>query len=121
MATANESLISLPSNPIGYVVIIAALVTGAVHIMLAPEIMGFSQMMGILFYLNGLGFLGGVLLFLTRYWRRELYLVAIGYALITLVAFLILQDSINQNAVISKTAEAVVATGAAYLYGARVE
>jgi hypothetical protein len=80
--------------------------------------MDFSQMMGVLFYLNGLGFLGGVLLYLTRYWRRELFLVAVGYAVITLVAFLVLQDSINQKAVISKTAEAVVATGAAYLYGA---
>jgi hypothetical protein len=118
MSTANDSVLNLPSNPIGYIVIFAALVTAAVHIMLAPQVMDFSQMMGVLFYLNGLGFLGGVLLYLTRYWRRELFLVAVGYAVITLVAFLVLQDSINQKAVISKTAEVVVATGAAYLYGA---
>jgi hypothetical protein len=115
--SSNDGLVNLPSNPIGHIVILAALVSAAIHIMLAPQVMGFNQTMGILFYLNGLGFVGGVLVYLTRYWRRELFLVAVAYALLTLVAFLILQDSINQNAVISKSAEAVVASGAAYLYG----
>ncbi|SEP29674.1 hypothetical protein SAMN05216388_10697 [Halorientalis persicus] len=88
--------------------------------------MGFSQLMGILFILNGLGFLGGIALYVTSYWRRELYLVAAGYAIITIIALFAFQgvsvdafymgESLNPMAVGSKVAELLVAVCAGYLY-----
>jgi hypothetical protein len=74
--------------------------------------------MGILFYLNGLGFVGGVALLLSRYWRRELYLVAAGYALVTVVAFFVMSGRVNALSVASKVAEVVVAVVAVSLYTA---
>lgn len=53
--------------------------------------MWFSQTLGILFILNGIGFLGGIGLYLTRYWRRGLYLTAAAYALITIIALFAFQ------------------------------
>ena len=121
-----DSLISLPTNPVGYLVILAAVVTGVLHLVLGPRAMGFSQMMGILFILNGLGFLGGVVLYLTPYWNQTLYLVAAAYAIATIVALFVfqgfsvdafyMQGSLNPMAVITKVAEAVIAIGAGYLY-----
>jgi hypothetical protein len=88
--------------------------------------MGFSQLLGILFILNGLGFLGGLVLYVSRYWRRELFLVAAGYALVTVVAFFAFQGfgvdaffnrgGLNQMAVAAKAAELVLAVCAGYLY-----
>ena len=117
-ATTEDSrpLVRTPSNAVAYVAIFAALVSAAIHLYLAPRVMGFDRMQGVLFYLNGLGFVGGVLLFLTRYWRRELYLVAVAYALATIVAFFVMGGPGNPLAVASKAAEAVVAVAAAYLY-----
>ena len=89
--TTDDSLVQLPKNPLGYVAIVLALVTAVIHLLLAPRVIGFSQTLAILFALNGLGFLGGVVLFLTRFWRRELYLVAAGYALVTVLALFVFQ------------------------------
>jgi hypothetical protein len=122
----SESLIDLPSNPVGYIAVLAALVTGVLHLVLGPRMMGFNQTMGILFILNGLGFLGGIGLYLTRYWNRSLYLVAAGYAIVTILAFFAFQGfsldafyrqgSLNPMAVASKVVELVVAVSALYLY-----
>lgn len=114
-----EPLVSIPSNPVAYVAILAALVTGVIHLYLAPQVMGFDQTTGILFYLNGLGFIGGILLFVSRYWRREFYLIAIVYALATIVAFFSMDGPINPLSIVAKIAEAIVALAATYLY--RVE
>jgi hypothetical protein len=124
--TGDDSLVSFPSHPVGYVAILAALVTAVIHLLLGPRVMGFSQTLGTLFILNGLGFLGGIALFLSRYWRRELYLVAVGYALATILAFFAFQGfgvdaffrggSLNQLAVASKAVELVLAVCAGYLY-----
>ncbi|GAB3328963.1 hypothetical protein EI982_03440 [Haloplanus rallus] len=115
-----------PADPVGYLAILAALVTGVIHLLLGPRVMGFSQLMGILFILNGLGFLGGIALYVTSYWRRELYLVAAGYAIITIIALFAFQGvsldafymgkSLNHMAVGSKVAELVVAVCVGYLY-----
>ena len=117
-STAGESrsLVRVPSNAVAYVAIAAALITAAIHLLLAPRVIGFDRMQGLLFYLNGLGFVAGVLLYLTRYWRRSFYLVAVGYALATILAFFAMGGRISQFAVLSKAAEAVVAVAAAYLY-----
>ena len=114
-----ESLLSLPGNPLGYVAILFALVTGAIHLLLAPQVVGFSQTLAILFALNGLGFLGGPIVFSTRYWRRQLPLVAALYAFVTFLALFVFQGFVvkaslpqghlNPLAVVSKAAEALLA------------
>jgi hypothetical protein len=126
--TAGTSLVQTPTTPVGYVAILAALVTGVIHLFLGPQVMGFSQQLGVLFILNGLGFLGGIAVYLSRYWRRELYLVAAGYALVTIVALFAFQGfgadafyrqgSLNPLAVGAKAAELVLAVCAVYLYTA---
>ena len=124
----DEPLVSMPTSPLGYGAIIAALVTGVLHLILGPRVMGFSQTMGILFILNGIGFIGGTLIYVTRYWRTELYLVAALYAVATILALFVFQGfsvdafyrqgSVNPIAVISKVAEAVLAIITVYLYRA---
>lgn len=123
---AGDSLVSLPKNPVGYVAIVLAAVTGVIHLFLAPQVIGFSRTLGILFALNGLGFVGGVVVYVTRYWRRELFLVAAGYAVVTVLAFFAFQGfsvdafyrqgSLNTMAVVSKGVEALFAIATAYLY-----
>ena len=123
---ASDSFVSLPGNPLGYVAILLALVTGVIHLLLGPRVMGFSQTLGILFILNGLGFVGGIVVYLTRYWRRELYLVAALYGIVTVLAFFVFQGfgvdafyrqgSLNQMAVISKAVEVLFAVVTGYLY-----
>ena len=120
--TSADGLFAAPSNPIGYVAILAALVTGVLHLLAAMNAIQFSQLLGILFVLNGLGFILGLGLYLTRLWRRSLFL----YAVITILALFVFQGwsleafymggSLNPIAVVSKAAEAVLAISAAYLY-----
>ena len=124
--TSADGLFAAPSNPIGYVAILAALVTGVLHLLAAMNAIQFSQLLGILFVLNGLGFILGLGLYLTRLWRRSLFLVAAVYAVITILALFVFQGwsleafymggSLNPIAVVSKAAEAVLAISAAYLY-----
>jgi hypothetical protein len=125
---SDRSVLQLPRGALGYVAVVLALVTGVIHLLLSTRVMGFSQTLGILFVLNGLGFLGGTGVFLTRYWRRELYLVAAGYALVTFLAFFFwggfggfvsafyMRGELNVMAVIAKAAELVLAGTTAYLY-----
>ncbi|GAB6862350.1 hypothetical protein ACFR97_07300 [Haloplanus litoreus] len=125
-SAASDSLVDLPQNPVGYVAILLAVVTGVIHLVLAPRVVGFSQTLAILFALNGLGFLGGALVYLTRFWRRELFLVAALYALATILALFVFQGfgvdafyrqgQLNPLAVVSKAAEVLLAIVAGYLY-----
>jgi hypothetical protein len=126
--TRNESSVRLPDSVAGYVANDLAVITGIIHLLLAPQFLNFSQTLGTLFLLNGLGFLGGVALYLTNYWRRELYLVAAGYALVTFIAFFVyggfegfasafyMRDSLNWNAVGAKAAEVLLILTSLYLY-----
>ena len=125
-STAETSASRLPSNPVGYVAILAAVVTGVLHLVLATQVVVFSQFLAVLFALNGLGFLGGISVYLSDYWRRELFVVAAGYALVTVLALFVFQGfsvdafyqggSVNPVAVISKLAEVVLAAASLYLY-----
>lgn len=115
-ATPDAQLLRLPANSVAYVAVLAALVSAVIHLLLAPRVMGFSQTTGILFYLNGAGWIGGLLLFFSRFWRRELYLVAAGYAVVTLVAFFAMGGQLNTVAMVSKAVEAVVAVTTVSLY-----
>lgn len=127
-STRQESFFRRPEHQLGYIAIFATVLTAGVHLWLGPRVMGFSQMLGTLFILNGLGYLGGLVLYLSRYWRRSLYPVAAAYATLTIFAFFGFQGvsldafysrgSLNQLAVIAKFAELVLAVTAAYLYSA---
>ncbi|GAA0465147.1 MULTISPECIES: DUF7475 family protein [Halococcus] len=113
---SSQSLVSLPTNSIAYVALLGALVSAVIHLYLAPSILAFSQTSGILFYLNGVGWLAGILVFVSRFWRREFYLVAAAYAIITVIAFFVMSGDLSGLALPSKAAEIVVAAVSLYLY-----
>ena len=117
-AASESSLLSLPSNNLAYLGVVAALVSAVIHLYLAPTVIEFDPTTGVLFYLNALGWVVGVALFFTRYWRRELHLVAAGYAVLTIVAYFAMGGPTNPMAIASKVAEAVVALVAGSLYAA---
>jgi len=106
----------VPSGIVPYIAILSALASTYVHLSMAPMILQFNSTQGILFILAGLGFIGGISLYLTRYWRRELYLVAIVFALAQIVAWVVISGRVTDMAIISKSGEAVFAVAAAYLY-----
>ena len=125
-ATAQSGGIQWPDNALGYVAIIAAIVTGVLHLLAVTRAIQFSQILAVLFALNGLGFLGGIGIYLTRYWRRSLFLVAAAYSVVTILALFAFQGwsieafymggNLNPIAVISKLAEALLAIAALVLY-----
>lgn len=96
--------------------IIAALVSTAVHFWLTPVIIEFNTMQAILFVLAGLGFIGGIVVYASRFWQREFYLLAALFALAQIVAYFVMSGPLNTMAVASKAAEAVVVLTAGYLY-----
>ncbi len=124
--TKTTQRFGLPSTPVGYIAILMALVTGVLHLVASTNAIQFSEVLAALFILNGLGFIGGAVLYLTPYWQRSLFLVAAAYSIITILALFPVQGwgleafymdgSLNPIAVITKAAEAVLAVCAVYLY-----
>lgn len=124
--TNTDSALELPSSFVGYIAIIMAVITGVLHLVASTNAIEFSQVIAILFVLNGLGFLGGAALYLTRFWRRPLFLVAAAYSIVTILALFPVQGwgveafymegNLNPLAVITKAAEAILAVCAIYLY-----
>ncbi|RRJ33575.1 DUF7475 family protein [Halocatena pleomorpha] len=106
----------LPSGVAPYVAILAALVSAGIHLWLTPVVIEFDTTQAILFVLAALGFIGGIGVFLTRYWRREFYPAAILFSLAQIIAFFVMDGPLNNLAIASKTAEAVFIVAAAYLY-----
>ena len=127
-SSGEEPLINAPDSPVGYVMVLFAVVTGVIHLLLVPNVIGFSRMLATLFALNGIGFLGIITLYFTRFWRPELYVLAALYALATIVALFLFpevnfslevfyrQGNLNPMAVVSKAVEAGMAVCALYLY-----
>lgn len=121
-----QSVFRRPANPIGYVAIVMAIITGVLHLIASTNAVEMSLLLGVLFILNGLGFIGGLIIYLTRFWRRWLFLVAALYALITILALFPVQGwgveafymegNLNPIAVITKAAEAVLVVCSLYLY-----
>ena len=124
--TQSDSLIQWPSNPIGYVAILMALVTGVIHLIATTRAIEMSVVLAALFVLNGLGFLGGAALYLTRIWRRWLFLAAAVYSVVTILALFpfrgwgieafYMNGSINPIVTVTKAAETVLAVVSVYLY-----
>lgn len=117
-ATAGRSSVvtGLPSGIVPYVAILTALVSAGIHLWLTPVVIEFDTVQAILFVLAALGFIVGIGVFLTKYWRREFYLIAIVFALAQILAFFVMGGPRNTLAITSKTAEFVFIVAAAYLY-----
>lgn len=126
--TQSTRLIQRPSNPVGYVAVLLALITGLIHLVATTRAIEMSVVLAVLFVLNGLGFLGGVALYFTRFWRRSLFLVAAVYSLVTILALFpfrgwgieafYMDGAINPIVVITKVAEAFLVVVSVYLYSA---
>lgn len=106
----------VPSGIVPYVMIVAALVSAAIHLWLVPVVIQFDTTQAILFVLAALGFVVGVAVYVTRYWRREFYVLVGLLAVAQIVAYFVMGGPVNAMAILSKSAEAVVAVTAAYLY-----
>ncbi|MFC6765210.1 hypothetical protein ACFQE6_09430 [Natrinema soli] len=94
----------------------AALVSAAVHFWLTPVVIEFDTIQAILFVLAGLGFVGGIVVYASRFWRREFYLLAALFALAQIIAYFVMNGPLNTMAIVSKATEAVVVLAAGYLY-----
>ena len=124
--TQSDSLIQWPSNPVGYVAILLAFITGLIHLVATTRAIEMSVVLAVLFVLNGLGFLGGAALYLTRFWRRSMFIVAAVYALVTILALFpfrgwgieafYMDGAINPIVTITKVAEAFLVIVSVYLY-----
>ncbi|MFC6825019.1 DUF7475 family protein [Halopelagius fulvigenes] len=106
----------VPSGVVPYVMIAAALVSAAIHLWLVPVVIAFDITQAILFVLAALGFVAGVVIYVTRYWRREFYLLMGLLAVAQIVAYFVMGGPANTMAIVSKSAEAIVALAATYLY-----
>lgn len=106
----------LPSGIVPYVAIVSALVSAGIHLKLTPVVLAFDKIQAVLFVLAAVGFIGGIAVYLTRYWQRVFYLVAILFALAQIIAFFVMDGPISTMSITSKTAEAVFVITAAYLY-----
>jgi len=118
---------SKPENPAGYLAILTALTTGILHLYLIPGAVATAGTTGgVLFLLNGAGFVGGTVLYLSKYWRRELLFVAALYAGISILAMFMVHGwgieafyrdgSLAHWAVITKTVESMLIGCSLYLY-----
>ncbi len=121
------STIRLPEHPVGYLAILMALITGIIYTVLVPNVIDFSLMMAIIFALNDIGFLVGIILYLSNIWHKKLYILAAIYALATIIALFIFQgfsieafygpgEGLNIIKVISKITEAILTISVIYLF-----
>lgn len=112
---------------LGYACVVLAATAGVVHLALVPNVLGISPVLAVLFALNGLGYVAGIALYLSRYWLPELYVLAALYAVVTILAFFAFNDwalvsafyvqgTLNPLAVLSKVAEALLAVSTLWLY-----
>jgi len=118
---------SKPENPAGYLAILTALTTGILHLYLTPGAFEAAGTLGgVLFILNGIGFVGGTVLYVSKYWRRGLFLVAAIFALASILAMFNVHGwgveafyrdgSIAQWAILAKSAESILIGCSLYLF-----
>ncbi len=119
MAQSNQSQSVLRIDSItsvGWIAVVTALISGVIHLYLAPNVINFSQTMGILFYIAGAGYLIGIAWFLTNYWNRYLYVVA---AVLTAVQIVMWVNSGMNNMTFGapdKIAQIIFIGAALYLF-----
>jgi hypothetical protein len=105
-------------TPLHWVAVVAALVTGVIHLVLG--VMFFPGAQPVSFLLAGLGFLGGVVLYLRDYRRRLVVLVGIPFTLLQIVLYLYLNyrvdPAVSPVEGIDKLAQVVLVVVLAVLY-----
>lgn len=112
-----SGLLSVDSfTPVHWLAIAAAVVSAVIHLYLAPRVMNFNQTMGILFILAGLGYFGGIAIFLTRYWRPILYLVAALFTIVQIVAWVATGMGGGTMGIVDKAVQVVFVVLVGYLY-----
>ena len=114
--TRSSVVTGVPSGITPYVMIIAALVSAAIHLWLTPDVLNFDPSQAVLFVLAAVGFIIGITVYVTRYWRRKFYLLMALFALAQIVAYFVMGGPANTMAILSKAAEAIVVLTAIYLY-----
>ena len=115
-STSLPLIIGMPNGIVPYVMTGAALVSAAIHFWLTPVVIEFDTMQAVLFVLAGLGFIGGIAVYATHFWRHEFYLLAALFALAQITAFFVMDGPVNALAIVSKSAEALAVLAAGYLY-----
>lgn len=115
-ASRSSLVTGVPSGVVPYLMIAAALVSAAIHLWLVPVVVAFDTTQAVLFVLAAVGFVAGVVIYVTRYWRREFYVLIGLLALAQILAYFVMGGPMNAMAIVSKFAEAIVAVAAAYLY-----
>lgn len=116
IATDPPLITGIPTGIVPYVMIAAALVSAAIHLWLTPVVIEFDTVQAVLFVLASLGFIGGIVVYATRYWRREFYILMSLFALAQIIAYFVMGGPVNAMAIASKVAEAIVVLAAGYLY-----
>mgnify|MGYP006876390970 FL=1 len=117
-----------PETSAGYLAVLTALTTGIMHLYLTPGAFEAAGTVGgVLFILNGTGFVGGTVLYLSNYWRRELFVVTALYAFASILAMFMIHGwtidsllyrngSIAKWAILTKSAESILIGCSLYLY-----
>lgn len=97
-------------TPLHWIVVGLAALTGVIH--LALGIMFFPGVQPVAFLLAGLGFFGGIFLFLRDYRRQQLYLGGVLFTALQIILYLWLnqrvQPTISPIEAIDKTAQVLL-------------
>lgn len=73
-------------TPLHWVAVVLAAITGIIHLVLG--VMFFPGAQPVAFLLAGLGFFGGIVLFLRDYRRQQLYVVGVLFTALQIVLYL---------------------------------
>ncbi|WP_224447986.1 DUF7475 family protein [Haloprofundus salilacus] len=103
--TTTRRVDAAPLTRLHYVGVALAAVTGVVHLVLG--ISNLASTLGVLFVLAGAGYVGGVVLLVRGVRRPPLYLAGIGFTVVQLIAYVVLNagNLFSPVAVVDKAAQ----------------
>lgn len=87
MATETSTLEAANLTQLQYAAVALAALTGLLHLALGVQFL--PSGLAVSFVLAGVGFFGGIVLFLLGYRRRLLYLVGVGYTAVQVVLYVV--------------------------------
>lgn len=116
MATGTPGWETESLGTLHWVAVALAAVTGLVH--LALGVADLWNPLGITFSLAGLGFFGGIVLFLRGYRRRPLYLAGIAYTSLQIILYLVFNwpDLVSVTGVVDKAVQIALVAVLVVLY-----
>ncbi|MFB6250688.1 MAG: hypothetical protein ABEI27_03200 [Halobellus sp.] len=105
-------------TPLQWIAVGLAAITGVIHLVLGVQFFPGAQPVS--FLLAGLGFFGGIVLFLRNYRRQQLYVGGAGFTLLQIVLYLWLnqrvQPAISPIEAIDKAAQILLIASLVVLY-----